>query len=342
VVKMLLKYGVERRSQDAARQTPLMVAAANGQFAAVRKLIDKAQLTDVDQKGRSLIYHAYRGGNMSLIKYLKHKGVPGNTVPRNQSSLFMAAVQSPNLTLVQRMADSHDVNETNLSGETPLFLAALNGRKDVVTFLMARGARVIPEETDNGQTLLIAAARLGDVAFLRQVIVMGVNVNHADNEGRTALFHAVSGADVDSTNLLLTYGADPNLVNRQGVSPVELAVRHQNPALVQSLLKADAIPAGSKANGESLLMIATRLGNEQIVGELLGAGASIHAVSADGTTLLMVASQAGMTDFVRLLLQWGQPPSATNQAGKSALDMARTYNHGVVVSILEARMAGTP
>ena len=342
VVGMLMKYGVDNLARDNTGQTPLMVAVSFGHFSAVRKLLDARQLKDSDGAGRSLLYHAYRSGNMGLITYLKRKGAPTEMVPRNRSSLFMAAVQSPNLKLVERMAVSHDVNETNLSGETPLFLAALNGRRETVAFLMAQGARVELGETTNGQTMLIAAAALGDAEFLRRIIIKGVNVNRADNSGRTALYYAVSRADVDCSNLLLKYGADPNVADNQGVSPVEMAVRHQNPLLVQSLLKAGAIPRGSMQNGESLLMTATRLGNEQIVGELLGAGASIHTVSADGTTLLMVASQEGMTDFVRLLLQWGQHPSTTNQAGESALDMAKAFNHVDVVSILEAGMASTP
>ncbi|MBN2718550.1 MAG: ankyrin repeat domain-containing protein [Deltaproteobacteria bacterium] len=342
VIKMLSRYPELRKEKDAMGQIPLHLAAGHGHFGGTRALLEAAQVGEVDQLGRSLMFHAYMGGNMSLIKYLKAKKAPTSLLPKDGSSFFLAAVQSDNLTLVTQMVGHTDgpcdVNEVNQNGETALYLAAMRGRSDIVDFLVSQGATP-HARTRDGRNLLMAAARLADTTLLNRLIAHGLDVNQVDNQGRTALFDALEASSRNAALLLLQYGARADVADSAGVTPIEIAVRQSDVEMVQQLLQHGAPPVGSGKHGDSLLLTATRIGNEQIVGELLGAGASISTVGDDGTTLLMAASEKGMIDFVRLLLQWGQSASATNQFGQSALDLAKAFDRHEVVSILEQQSA---
>lgn len=77
-------------------------------------------------------------------------------------------------------------------------------------------------------TALIAAAHLGHVEPVRQLIAAGAPLDHVNNLGWTAVIEAIVLGDggarhTETLRLLLAGGANPNIADRNGMTPLALA-----------------------------------------------------------------------------------------------------------------------
>ena len=89
-------------------------------------------------------------------------------------------------------------------------------------------------------TALIAAAHLGHVRVVDQLIRAGAPLDHVNNLGWTALMEAVvlgdGGADhVETARLLVAAGADRQIADGHGVTPLEHAARRGYGEMVEVL-----------------------------------------------------------------------------------------------------------
>lgn len=100
-----------------------------------------------------------------------------------------SATSSGNVTEAGRLlANGADINATNRrNGITPLYAAVLSGHKDVVEFLVAKGADVNAKSND-GYTSLHAAAADGYKDVVALLIAKGADVNARNNDGVPPLF----------------------------------------------------------------------------------------------------------------------------------------------------------
>ncbi len=76
------------------------------------------------------------------------------------------------------------LNATDDSGATPLHLAALNCRTNVLALLLEKGAKVNVKEK-RGATPLHFAAQRGCVPAIEMLLDKGAKLNPKDDEGRT-------------------------------------------------------------------------------------------------------------------------------------------------------------
>jgi ankyrin repeat protein len=86
----------------------------------------------------------------------------------------------------------------------PLFLAAGEGRLDVVKYLLDQGADVNARE-QNGRTAVTEAAFYGKNSVIKELVLRGADVNVITDAG-TALDIAVSSNNTSMIDLLKHYG----------------------------------------------------------------------------------------------------------------------------------------
>ena len=70
----------------------------------------------------------------------------------------------------------------------------------------------------NGTTVLMWAARGGDVEMVRFLLEDGANINAQDVSGTTALMWAALGGDAEVVRLLLENGTDLHAQNNNGTT----------------------------------------------------------------------------------------------------------------------------
>jgi len=133
-------------------------------------------------------------------------------------------------------ADDALLESFSSDGFTPLDLASYFGHRDLVTFLLERGAKVEHEiRNENLFTALTGAVAEGHLQVAKLLLDLGANVNHRYAEGSMPLITAAANGDADMVQLLLAHGADPNAANDEGKRAIDVAAERGHGVVVMLL-----------------------------------------------------------------------------------------------------------
>ncbi len=233
---------------------------------------------------------------------------------------LLQAVLAGERVAVQRViASGADVNAANRYGVTPLVLAAQRGRGDLIELLLKAGASVKTAEAKlpEGQTLVMHAARTGDIASLKALIAAGSNVNARETRtGTTAAIWAASGNRANAIRVLAEAGAELDVLSKVTSYP-----HTQNGVLLSGLEEGysyvgqTVLPRG----GWSAVMFAAREGAADAVRALAESGANLNLTDPEGTTALVLAVINGHYDVVSVLIEKGADPNIADIKGMTPL-----------------------
>ncbi len=135
------------------------------------------------------------------------------------------AAKSGNLEKVKELlkGDPNLVVTIDDAGDTPLYVAVANGRKDVAEFLLSHKANVNAKSTD-GLAPLHWAAAIGNKDMVELLLAHHADVDIKNNNGETPLHLAVVFNYKDVVELLLAHGADINAKDKVGATPESRAI----------------------------------------------------------------------------------------------------------------------
>ena len=140
---------------------------------------------------------------------------------------FIAAVAARDGTKAMQLVEARPsvVNARNVKGQTALVVAITRTDETWTRFLLSRGADPNLAERD-GDTPLIAAARVGYLDAAELLLRRGAKVDATNKMNETALIVAVQQRELPIVRLLLAKGADPNRTDSaQGYSALDYAKR---------------------------------------------------------------------------------------------------------------------
>ncbi|WP_022979225.1 ankyrin repeat domain-containing protein, partial [Ideonella sp. B508-1] len=119
----------------------------------------------------------------------------------------------------------------NAMGETPLMMAALKGRVEVMNTLIQRGARI----NKTGWTPLHYAAAGPSLDAVELLLAHDAALEAIAPNGNTPLMMAAGYGAIDSARLLLRRGADARPRNKGGRDAADLAKAADRLGLAQEL-----------------------------------------------------------------------------------------------------------
>jgi len=121
-------------------------------------------------------------------------------------------------------------NATNSTGSSPLILAAYYGNEATALFLADR-VKDINYHSGRG-TALMAAVMSGNMAVLKKLLSMKVNLDTTDTDGKTALMYAVYFNKDEIAKLLIDSGANKQNKDREGKTALDIAQFNKNTKLI--------------------------------------------------------------------------------------------------------------
>jgi ankyrin repeat protein len=147
-----------------------------------------------------------------------------------------APIKDISIEIVKTLVDhGADVNVQNNYGGTPLFLASLFDRADLVSLLLLAGADTNIKD-DSGETALMYAAWRGNVEMMRALLSRGARVNDQSSDGRTSL----RDARREAIPVLIWAGADINATDKMGYTALMHAVINRDTDKIEELLRSGA------------------------------------------------------------------------------------------------------
>ena len=224
----------------------------------------------------------------------------------------------------------YDLMTRDNDGNTPLHIAALCGREEVVRELITGYKCPVNCVSSDGRTPLHLAAWKGHTSVVRLLLEkLGANAFCIDKNGDTALDLAALNGHV---NLIISvFRSSPHSNLKLGRTPLHIACGSGHLNIIQNLVSeygCDVMAMDS--NGSTPLHIAALCGREEVVRELVTQyRCPVDCVcSVYGETPLHKAAKEGHSSVVRLLLaELEADASITNQHGEKAVDLAALNGH---------------
>jgi ankyrin repeat protein len=153
------------------------------------------------------------------------------------------AAEEGNLEKVKAFLDKNPqlVHSTDENGRTPLIYAVAGGHKDLVEFLLSKGAALDPKYVNgSGGTLLHMAATSGLKDLCGRLIESDFDVDAKDRYGLTPMHMAALSNHKEVADLLISKGACLNAQSESGWTPLRFAEEVNHVELVEFLVSKGA------------------------------------------------------------------------------------------------------
>ena len=292
-----------------------------------------------------------------------------------------------------------DVNVQLISGLTPLIYATRNGAARCVDLFLDAGADINAVASEHGigafgwalnrldlklaehlfergavpnfgaiETLPLAIAEHGSLAFVRALEDKGCKLVRDDQRGRMA-FISARNPDPEVFDYFLNHGADPSEGNDFGYTPLILAALNNRSSLIRRYLERGDDASVRDIDGETALSLALEKRNNDAVAVLrkfhveecdysaltpdaamlraakdgaLGTilnlwdeGISINSADEEGNTPMLLSVKAGHLGVVRSLYHLGADINHHNLNGETALATAKASDSTDIVNSLQ-------
>nr|XP_020655562.1 ankyrin repeat and SOCS box protein 14 [Pogona vitticeps] len=237
--------------------------------------------------------------------------------------------------LLKLMRNGSAFRETDAEGCLPLHEAAAQPNKNILEIILKASHPVVWQETNlKGETPLFVAVDKCLVKNVHFLLLNGFNPNVKNEEGDCALFTAITHGSYEMASLLIQFGADINLqcVNKR--TALHEAARLGLKDIVELLLSAKADPDPPSSYGLTPLALAAQNGHTEILEILLRKGANVLSQASDCASILFEAAGGGNPDCVSLLLDYGADANVPKHSGHLPIHRAAYRGHFLALQIL--------
>jgi uncharacterized protein len=294
---------------QAAADSPLIVAAKNGDLVGVRAQIAKrVNVNEPASDGSTALLWAAYHSDLDMTRALLAAGASVNTANRYGVTPLLQASRTGATPVMQALVRAGaDPKQTRAEAETPLMAASRTGRLEGVKLLLEAGANVNGTDAYQKQSALMWAANEGHTDVIKALLAAGADANQKAHisaiterknsdfptGGFTALMYAAREGHEAAARALIAGGADPKATNGDGATAMTIAIVNDRFDLAKTLLD-----LGADANDGSLYFAVDM--HDATTDMRARDGSRLRADFENGLTAL---------DLVKLLLDKGADPN---------------------------------
>lgn len=201
--------------------------------------------------------------------------------------------------------------------------------------LIALGTDVNTKSIVGQSTLLMLAAKEGDIRMVSLLLDKGAKVNERDIFGRTALLLAIQNGHIELVNELLRKGATLDLESDKThrAQCLQAALGSRKNELIKELL---AKSPDLSTDSTMVLCLASAFGYTDTVQMLLAsANTDVNGKSYQGRTALHNAINNNHVDIVKLLLAAGASTTSRDTEGNTPFQLAITRKNSEIIQLLK-------
>jgi len=290
----------------------MALATALGPATPVSPVLEEAEPRDIEPWAETLLF-----GNVADVKKLLDSGFDPNSA-------------------------------TKAGGLTALMLAAPD--VDKMKLLLDRGANADARAKDRFSALLVAAQYPRSTPAMNLLLDHGAKVRLPQGQGApyfnaNPVFLAAFSGNAAIIARLVREGARVdaamNVLGMSPSTPLLFLAPTDRTASVRALLDAGGQVDETDPDGITLLAWAAIANRVDMARLLIERGADVNHVDKHGMTPLLYAASIDYGDsaMIDLLLKSGARASARTRDGKTALDLARQYQHTHLIASLEGERA---
>jgi ankyrin repeat protein len=345
-LRALLQKGANVNAPEADGTTALHWASYRDELESADLLIRAgARVNAANDLGVTPLWTASLNGSEAMVRRLLSAGAnPNAALLVGETPVMVASRSGKPVVVEQLIARGANVNARAARSQTALMWAVSQKHPDVVKVLLVHGAdvsvrsdawsqvmavpphgylpynRAIPA---GGETALLFAARVGDLASAELLVAAGANVNDADAWGVSATTLAAHSGFGELVEFLLEEGADPNAAV-PGFAALHEAIMRRDEKMVGALLA-----HGADANVPLRTWTPTRRSSDDFnfAPELVGA------------TPFWLAARFSEPGVMRLLLKHAADPLFVHHGDRVVEGRGEAFQHRTEVTT--ALMAAT-
>ena len=302
--EFLISRGASIFSVNSSGESPLYIAL-NGAGGLREWIINPTTIVSRDGLGNNMLHYAVQWKLDRVIPVIIRNGVP--------------------------------VEEPNVMGETPLFMAIKIDSPSTIRVLVEHNANINARDAQ-GNSILHAAIRWNAVNSAALLISYGIDINAHSLNGNTPLHEAVSLGISEIETLLIREGADLEARNVNGNTPFMEAVMAGRITSIEKLALNGADPTTRNSRGDTPLHIAVGMERFDLVSHLLRMGASIHARNTRNRTPFQISLSVSTRMLSALLAD--DRIAVPDDMGNSALHIALQERAGADIIRTIIRQGG--
>eukprot|EP01126_Amoeba_proteus_P037779 TRINITY_DN3913_c0_g1_i9.p1 TRINITY_DN3913_c0_g1~~TRINITY_DN3913_c0_g1_i9.p1 ORF type:complete len:590 (+),score=85.04 TRINITY_DN3913_c0_g1_i9:73-1842(+) len=210
------------------------------------------------------------------------------------------------------------VPEKAISNPQNFFHVLKMGTEDNAIVMLNLGVQIFDKFSSDGLTALHAAAKYGKLRVVKQLLSMGMPLNHQVGEYSVFDMAAISGNYQICEFLVKEKNWDPNFLTKKGKNGFHYACLGGNLNVVKFLLpyvRNGVLNTVAETNETCLHLVArctsTLYKLCQTTKYLIRSGADMNLRDSAGYTPVMVAGKYGNVDMVKQLIDFGADPLET-------------------------------
>ena len=305
---------------------PLHYAAARRQYEIVDRLIELGSDINAQTKSDNTpLHYAAMMGDVTLArKLIKHGAELEIGDDYQRTALLLTARESGSAEMARLLIlQGADINAQDISGDTPLMLAAWRGFESMVDFFLQRGAE-LPASAEDRRELIGYAARNGLTMLFATLVDAGVHVDLPSVTGGSLLHDAAAGGSDSIVAMLIRHGKGINETDRYGRAPLHYAAERGRVNAAFSLISRGAEIDARSLSGCTPFNVAVAYGRDSVAELLRQHGADTAAVRFPQLTGPYLGQK---------------PPGSTPEMFAPDIVSSNQFEHGCVTFNPDAREA---